>query len=243
MGAPLISWLLLGFTMGVRHALEADHIAAVASLSARVTGPTELLRVVGAWGIGHALTIVTIALFWVATGVTVADGAEPLVEAAAGFLLIWLGFDLLRRRESGRARLHPHEHSDGTRHLHLHWHPSSPAGGGSCTPHPHVSHPVRRSLIVGSVHGLAGSALLGLLAAQGALPGQAIWFAVLFGVGATAGMLMLSTVASFPFRLQRVRAMASGRACQLTLASGSIAIGIWISGRAVFLLAPSVLGG
>lgn len=224
----MISWLLLGFTIGLRHALEADHLAAVASLSARATGRGELLRVAGAWGVGHALTLLAIALLWAATGITVPDPAQPFVEAAAGLLLIWLGADLLRRREGGRAHVQPHEHRDGTVHAHLHWRVQDP-DGAIVLSHPHARHPLRRALIVGSVHGLAGSALIGLLAAGDAHAGRVVAYAGIFGLGATAGMLALSTAVSFPLRWPSVQAVAFGRSCRVALAVGSMAIGAWIS--------------
>ena len=58
-----------------------------------------------------------VASLWAATGVSIPDPAQPYVEVAAGLLLIWLGVDLLREREGGRARVRPHEHSDGTVHV------------------------------------------------------------------------------------------------------------------------------
>src|SRR5688572_846328 len=111
----VISWLLLGFTMGLRHALEADHLAAVASLSARAASPAALLRVAGAWGVGHGLAILAIACLWVATGVTMPEQAQPIVEAAAGLLLVWLGVDLIRERGGAHAHVRAHEHRGGAR--------------------------------------------------------------------------------------------------------------------------------
>ena len=84
----MISWLLLGFTMGLRHALEADHLAAVASLSARSASPGALVRVAGAWGVGHGLAILAIAGLAAATGLAVPEQAQPIVETAAGLLLV-----------------------------------------------------------------------------------------------------------------------------------------------------------
>ena len=225
------SWLLLGFAMGIRHALEADHIAAVASLSARSAGRRELLQVAGAWGLGHALTLVGLASIWVATGVTVPEHLQPWLEAAAGALLVWLGIDLLRRRFVGPPRLDAHEHRDGTRHVHFHW---ELPDGASEAEHPHAERPVSRALLVGAVHGFAGSALLGVLAAQGALPVAAIAYAVLFGLGATAGMLLLSSAVSVPLRWPRVQALAFGRPWQWTLGTLSILIGCWVGGRALW---------
>lgn len=232
--------------MGLRHALEADHLAAVASLSAHATGRGDLLRVAGAWGVGHALTILLIAMLWVATGVTFPEAAQPYVETAAGILLIWLGIDLLRRREGGWARVQPHQHRDGTRHLHLHWHGADGARRGrrdaGFSSHPHPRRRLRRALIVGVLHGVGGSALLGLLASQGALPGRAIPYAALFGLGATVGMLVLSTAVSLPMGFPRVRAIVSGPSWRIGLASISIAVGVWVSVSSMWIVVPTRLG-
>jgi hypothetical protein len=237
----VISWLLLGFTMGMRHALEVDHLAAVASLSARAANPAALMRVAGAWGVGHGLAILVIACLWVATGVAVPEQAQPFVEAAAGLLLVWLGVDLLRTREGGRARVGVHEHGGGTVHAHLHWRDWREQGeipweGAMSLAHPHARHPVRRALLVGSLHGLGGSAVLGLLAAGGAHANQTIFYAAMFGLGATAGMLALSTTVSFPLRLPAVRAAALGRSSRLAIGFASIAIGAWIGVNALMTI-------
>jgi hypothetical protein len=240
----VISWLLLGFSMGMRHALEADHLAAVASLSARAASPTALLRVAGAWGLGHGLAILAIACLWVATGVAVPERAQPFVEAAAGLLLVWLGVDLLRERGGARARLTAHEHRSGTLHAHLHWRVSgeihSHSDGAGILDHPHPRDPLRRALFVGSLHGLGGSALLGLLAARGEHASQAIAYAAVFGLGATVGMLLLSTTISLPLRSPNIRAAALGKSSRIAVAALSIAIGAWIGARALLQLDPSL---
>jgi len=239
----VISWLLLGFSMGLRHALEADHLAAVASLSARAASPKALVRVAGAWGVGHGLAILAIACLWVATGVTVPERMQPFVEAAAGLLLVWLGIDLLRERGGARARLAAHEHRGGTVHAHLHWRASGEkhSEGSGTLDHPHPRDPLRRALLVGSLHGLGGSALLGLLAARGTHPTQAIVYAAVFGIGATAGMLLLSTTISLPLRSPNVRAAALGRSSRIAVAAVSIAIGAWIGARALLQFDPTLL--
>ena len=238
----MISWLLLGFSMGLRHALEADHLAAVASLSARAASPKALVRVAGAWGVGHGLTILAIAGLWVATGVAVPEQAQPFVEAAAGALLIWLGIDLWRERRGTRARVAAHEHPGGTVHAHLHWRGlgEKPSDGAGILDHPHAKEPLRRALLVGALHGLGGSALLGLLAARGTDPIQALGYAALFGIGATVGMLVLSTTISLPLRSPNIRAAALGRSTRIVVAAVSIAVGTWIGARALLQLDPSL---
>jgi hypothetical protein len=228
----MISWLLLGLVMGVRHALEADHLAAVASLSADSRSPRELLRVAGAWGLGHGLTLLGLALLWVCAGVGVPERGRPFLEAAAGVMLIVLGADLLRHRAPGALRFHPHRHADGTRHVHAHRHDPARAGAE----HRHAPHPVRRALLVGAIHGAGGSALLGLFAAGAALPARTLAYAAAFGVGATFGMLLLSAAITLPLRLTPVRSVAVARSLRVALACGSIAIGAWISSGALLPL-------
>jgi hypothetical protein len=93
-------------------------------------------------------------------------------------------------------------------------------------------------LIVGAFHGIGGSAVLGLLASQGALPIQAIFYAALFGLGATAGMLLLSTAVSLPMGFPRVRTLVSGWSLRVALAGISIAVGVWVSVSSILLIAP-----
>jgi hypothetical protein len=236
----VLSWLLLGFTMGLRHALEADHLAAVASLSARAASPGALLRVAGAWGVGHGLAILAIACLWAVTGVAVSEKAQPFLEATTGLLLVWLGVDLLRTREGVRAHLGVHQHRGGTLHAHLCWRTAGESGADRAVlPHPHTRAPLRRALLVGSVHGIGGSALLGLLAARGTHASQAIAYAALFGLGAIAGMLALSTTISLPLRSPGLRTAALARPSRVAVATASIAIGAWIGVRALLRIDPA----
>jgi hypothetical protein len=238
----VISWLLLGFTMGLRHALEADHLAAVASLSARSASPVALLRVAGAWGVGHGLAILALACAWAATGIAVPEQVQPCVEAAAGLLLVWLGVDLLRARGGARAHVGAHEHHGGMLHLHLHWRVLDESHPDHALEHPHPRDPLRRALLVGSLHGLGGSAILGLIAARGVHATQAIAYAAVFGLGATAGMLALSTTISLPLRAPGVRAAALSRSSRIAIAAVSIVVGMWIGARAFLQLHPSLPG-
>ena len=93
---------------------------------------------------------------------------------------------------------------------------------------------------MGSLHGLGGSALLGLLAANGAHAGEVIGYAVLFGAGATVGMLALSTVVSFPMRWPRVRAAATARSVRVAIGVTSIAVGAWIGAHSLLQIAPAI---
>jgi hypothetical protein len=155
-------------------------------------------------------------VLWVATGVAVPEQAQPFVEAAAALLLVWLGVDLLRTRGGARARIAARTSTAAapcTRTCTGAHRVKSPHTWVECLAplaHPHAHHPLRRAVLVGSLHGLGGSALLGLLAVRGADASRAIAYAAVFGLGATAGMLALSTTISLPLRSPGVRAAALG---------------------------------
>src|SRR5512134_1394073 len=95
--ALLISLLALGFVLGLRHALDADHIAAVASLAARKASLRDTLRVSGAWGIGHAATLVIFGGALVLVGVNLPPAVATALEGCVGVMLVLLGVGVLLR--------------------------------------------------------------------------------------------------------------------------------------------------
>jgi ABC-type nickel/cobalt efflux system permease component RcnA len=195
----MLGLLVLGFFIGMRHALEADHVAAVTSLATRSASPGECVKQGVFWGLGHTLT-----LFLFGSGVLLLDRALPEklasgLELAVGLMLVALGLDVLRRLAKERVHFHLHEHEDGIRHFHGHSH----AGESSHLAHRHGHWrrlPVR-ALVVGLVHGMAGSAALILLTLDTA-PSVAVGllYILLFGCGSIAGMALLSVVIAVPLR-------------------------------------------
>jgi ABC-type nickel/cobalt efflux system permease component RcnA len=188
----------LSFLLGMQHALEADHIAAVSSLAARRTNVTDIVKHGLTWGLGHTLTL------FVFTGVAILLGhaipehiARPL-ETAVGIMLVGLGAHVLWRLWRDRVHFHQHRHGDGTTHLHVHSH-ANEAVEHERSPHAH-EHGFRwRSLLVGLMHGMAGSAALLVLAvSQAANPVHGLLYILLFGIGSMVGMGTLSTVIAVP---------------------------------------------
>jgi ABC-type nickel/cobalt efflux system permease component RcnA len=192
--------LALGFLTGLQHAMEADHLAAVASLATRSRGVLDTAREGAVWGIGHTLT-----LFGFGGAVLLADAFVPervasALELTVGLMLILLGADVLRRVIRQRLHFHAHRHG-AVEHFHLHSH--APNGEHDRDPHRH-SHRTRlplRALLVGMMHGMAGSAALILLALQAVTsPWQGLLYIAIFGFGSMVGMAVVGAAISLPLR-------------------------------------------
>ena len=188
----------LGFLLGMQHALEADHIAAVSSIAARRTDVGDIVRHGLTWGLGHTLTLFVFAGAAIVLGHAIPDYLAQPIETAVGIMLIGLGAHVLWRLWRDRVHFHRHGHGDGTVHIHAHSH------AGETMPHaraPHAhGHSFRwRTLMVGLMHGMAGSAaLLVLTVSQAASPALALGYVALFGIGSMLGMGALSTVIAVP---------------------------------------------
>src|SRR5262245_60350185 len=110
--------LILGFALGLRHALEADHVAAVASLATRSSSLANTVRVAAAWGVGHTMTLLIFGSIVLALDAALSPDASRVLESAVGVMLVLLGFDVLRRVRRQRIHLHAHQHDGGVRHFH-----------------------------------------------------------------------------------------------------------------------------
>lgn len=229
----LLSILLLGVLLGVRHALEADHVAAVASLATRARSTAEVVKVAAAWGLGHALALLSFGSALIALGLTLSERLEQLFEIAVGILLVALGADVLRRLRAGRVHLHAHQHDDGTVHLHAHRHHGGREQVGHPFDHEHYHPAIGRAVLVGGVHGLAGSAALVLLSVQAtASVAEAIAYLAAFGAGSTFGMVAFSLAMTLPLRFSVRRVETPLHRVELVLGCASIAIGVWVVARA-----------
>src|SRR5690242_17296010 len=104
----MIPLLTLGFLLGLRHALEADHVAAVASLATRSSSLRNTMRIAAAWGVGHTATLVFFGSILIALGASLPAGAGRALEGVVGGMLVVLGADVLRRLYRRRIHLHAH---------------------------------------------------------------------------------------------------------------------------------------
>ena len=215
----LVTSSSLGSLLGMRHALEPDHLAAVSTLA---TGERNSLRaaMLGVcWGVGHTLTLLAVGAVLVLLHAEMPAAAADAFEFCVALMLIALGgravYTAARQGPAGPVHLHHHGP-----HRHVH---------GGATPHVHVGRwtLARRPLLVGAVHGLAGSGAVTALVLT-TLPTAAsrITYMLLFGLGSTVGMAALSGLLGWPLaRAGAHRGLARG----ISVAVGcvSIALGLF----------------
>jgi sulfite exporter TauE/SafE len=190
---------VFGLLMGVRHAFDADHLAAVASLATRSVSVRAGVLQGAAWGLGHTLALLVIGAICLFMGTAMPQRWAMGLEIAVGVMLLVLGADVVRRMRRERLHIHVHEHGSGTRHWHAHRHRHEPVHDRARHEHAHPAGLPVRALAVGLVHGLAGSAALFLLTLQ-ATP--SFWVGIVyvgvFGLGSILGMAALSAVIAVP---------------------------------------------
>jgi len=197
----MLGILGLGFLLGLQHALEVDHVAAVSSIAARRSDVADIVKHGLTWGLGHTLTLFAFAGAALGLGQTIPEHLARPIETAVGIMLVGLGAHVLWRLWRDRVHFHSHRHGDGTVHLHAHSH------AGETVPHaraPHAhAHGLRwRTLLVGLVHGMAGSAALLVLAvSQASSVAVGLGYVALFGIGSMIGMGALSAVIAVPLAL------------------------------------------
>lgn len=219
--------LLLGFLIGLQHALEADHVSAVAALACRLNSTSGMIRQGVFWGIGHSLTLLAFAGIVFLFGQAIPPTVASWLETAVAVMLVMLGVDVLRRLRRENLHIHAHQHDGGVEHLHLHAHDETVPHD---TDHDHEhAHVPWRTLLVGMMHGLAGSAALVVLAG-GALgsPLGGIAYVALFGLGSVAGMAALSLVIAIPIGWSARSLTWANRSLQAAAGLAGLVLGGWV---------------
>ena len=246
----LLSILALGFVLGIRHATDPDHVVAVTTIVAGQRSVRGAALIGAAWGLGHTLTILLVG-----SGIIIFKWVIPPrvglgMELSVAIMLIVLGLANLagtvrwlrgRRLLSGRsARIHSHVHRHGD-YVHTHPHGHDPEA------HPHAEHatpiarldgwlgatgPYRlvRPLVVGIVHGLAGSAAVALLVlAAIQTPMASVLYLLIFGLGTIAGMMLITAAIGVPFALGRADMDRLQRGLRVASGLISVAFGIAVA--------------
>ncbi len=227
-----LTLLLFGCLIGMQHALEADHLAAVASLSEKRSSRRALILRGGVWGLGHTMTLLTICGALLLLGESIPAGAEAFLELAVGIMIILLGANLLYKIWRKRPHFHVHNHRGSSPHMHAHTHDGEKVAHNESThEHTHENLGLGRALLVGMMHGAAGSAgLLIVAAAANSIP-QAGAYVLAFGTGSIIGMATLSFIVSFPLRWADRCANWVNTAAFISIGCAAVIIGGNLIGR------------
>ena len=225
MDTSLIAALGLGFLLGLRHALDADHVVAVSTFVSQERSVMRSCLRGTLWGIGHTLALLAAGVVVFAFKLQISPALEVGLETAVGVVLVVLGGHVLFRALA-TVRLHRHQHAHGgAQHTHLHVHADDAAEHR----HVHLWRGAPQPLLMGLLHGLAGSgALVLLVLASTPSPAAALVYTLVFGAGSTAGMMALSGLIGLPFALTARGSRAAVTLLRLVVSVASIVVGILI---------------
>lgn len=206
---PLVSLLAFGFALGLKHATEADHLAAVSTIVSSRKSVWSASLVGGLWGVGHTISLFVAGVAVILLHFQISDRLARGLEFCVALMLVTLGLDTLRKlARGGQLHLHVHRHG-GHFHAHPHVHDTSDTHQGSESGETRAERPTHhglaigpRPLIVGMIHGLAGSgALMLLVLATISSPLMGMFYILVFGIGSIGGMMVMSMLLSVPFHL------------------------------------------
>ena len=237
MQITLVSIMVLGFFLGMRHATDPDHVIAVTTIVSRQRSFRQAALIGLLWGFGHTITIFVVGSAIILFGFVIPPRIGLTMELSVGLMLILLGIlnlcGIMRWITEiftplpPRQHTHFHGHGDYI-HSHEHGHTTgkqgysedaTPVGWMDRTLGSMDFYQVLRPLVVGVVHGLAGSAAIALLVLTTIrVPGWAVLYLLVFGIGTVGGMMLITAAIAVPFtfsenrfaRLHRGLGLASG---------------------------------
>lgn len=219
----LLTLLGVGFLLGLRHALDVDHLAAVSTVLAERPSLLASSSVGLWWGIGHTVTLLLVGAIVLMSGLRIPDGFELIAESSVGALLIVLGGSLGLRLYREQWHVHAHDH-DGEPHVHFHSHQRQVDHS-----HQHWMAESVRPLCIGMAHGLAGSAALMLMIlATTTNVGAGLLSILIFGVGSIIGMMCIGVTISVPIIYSRSISRRVFVGVQSMASLASVSVGLWM---------------
>lgn len=245
--SELLALAGFGFVLGMRHATDADHVIAVTTILSRSRRFAHSTLIGALWGLGHTITVLAVGTLIIVFGIVIPPPVGLAMELAVAVMLILLGvlsltgaMRTVTERLTPPAPLHGHSHEhlhahddDGPHpheHAHLHGHGTDSALAGLRDLRDTFGwYQLGRPVVVGLVHGLAGSAAVALLVlATIRDPAQAMVYLLIFCAGVAAGMAVLTTVIGLPFLVSRAKSERINR--WLTVSTGvlSIVFGLYL---------------
>lgn len=221
-----ITILLFGFLLGLKHAVEADHLAAVTTIVSERKSFFSSAIVGGIWGVGHTISLFVVGVFVLLLNFQINEKTERLLEFCVGIMLVFLGLNVIQKIiRGGSLHFHTHEHDKHTHaHPHIHDHTQ--------LEEPHSHHGLTlspRPLIVGLIHGLAGSAGLMLLMLP-AIHSKTVGliYILIFGLGSIGGMMLMSFLVGLPIHFTATRFNRANLLLRCAAGLLSVCLGLWI---------------
>ncbi|MBT3362115.1 MAG: urease accessory protein UreH [Chloroflexi bacterium] len=220
----ILSALLLGGLLGLKHAMDPDHVVVVTTIVSRNRSILRSMLAGLTWGIGHTIVLFTVGFGVLFLKISIPDKLALGMEFCVGILLVVLGIPLLWKLiKRSKTHVHVHEHADST-HVHFHSHTQQHTNP---TKHKHTH--LKRSLLIGMLHGMAGSgALMVLVLGTMSNAIEGLYFLLVFGVGSILGMMVFSSAISLPFKLATSRSLKLNLWLQGIAGCISIVLGILI---------------
>ena len=242
----LLTILAVGFVLGMRHATDADHVIAVSTIVSREQKASRAATIGAAWGVGHTVTIFAVGSVLILFRITLPARIGLSMELAVGLMLIILGIRNLRasfawplgpQRHEHKPTVHYHAHGDYV-HAHASQSDSAPSHSHHDTPVSKLDHwfgrsslyAMARPLLIGIVHGLAGSAAIALLVLS-TIPSArwAVGYLLIFGFGTILGMMLITLAMASTFSFGQKHFVNVGRHFEWAAGLISLAFGMFVT--------------
>ena len=219
----------IGLLFGLKHATEVDHVVAVSTIVSQQRNVWRSSLVGAMWGAGHTASLLIIGIFVLSLRVAIPERVSNWLEFCVALMIIGLAASALWRALRKRGDVHVHEHRhDGIAHTHVHFHEPQTKHDKQRTHSHAVSQIGLKPILVGAMHGLAGSGALTLLVlAQIKSTWQGLLYLAVFGVGSIGGMLLMSGLIGLPFALTSRKLTGLHHRLQAAAAVLSLAFGFW----------------
>jgi ABC-type nickel/cobalt efflux system permease component RcnA len=225
----IITVLGIGLLFGLKHATEVDHVVAVSTIVSQQRNVWRSTLVGAMWGAGHTASLLITGAIVLSLRIAIPEHVSNWLEFCVALMIIGLGAAALWRALRKRSDVHVHEHShDGVSHVHVHFHESD-TRHQEARPHSHAVAAVGvKPVLIGALHGLAGSGALTLLVlTQTPSPWVGFFYLAMFGMGSIVGMILMSGLIGLPFALTGRNVGRVHHHLQTTAAGFSIAFGLW----------------
>lgn len=235
----IMAVLSIGLLFGLKHATEVDHVVAISTIVSRHKNIFHSALVGALWGAGHTASLLIVAAIVLTLRIAIPQRISGWLEFGVAVMIIALGISALRRALRKNAHVHVHQHHhDGLSHSHIHFHENEAEHEPALrSQHSHaVSHLGWKPVLIGMMHGLAGSGALTLLVlTQISSSSVGFLYVATFGVGSIIGMLLMSGLIGLPFAFSSRKLTNFHQGLQTLAAVFSICFGLWYAYQAAIL--------